>query len=348
MSSCRKRKQKQRSGRDHGLSISGDQFSVATIHMSALDDELKKLSKQDIATVRQLYKPTKPLLPGDEACHYEYGDKDNCSFTAYHRFYDKQFNVAGDDDVSATDGGKSDTAQAVHDSYLQVVGQDLRMQNETNVNVDNSMVSAFSLDFDVGPLFCVTDRQNCPQISPEGQDSLKVACDKHKEMQLTCCKVDIEQYNHDILGRTKIAFDEQDSSWQRVLCCVENTEVADDQQDSLKGAWDKQSSQQVSCEPYNNTKVAHDGLHSTKIVCDNQKDKECKTDVVHSKLVGQCRQSVEFRESLGSHSESDLFMIGSDNVVERNSQCQVHLEHQMVCVSLVCLSLEIGRLNHRP
>lgn len=116
--------------------------------MSALDDELMKLSKQDIAVVRQLYNQSAQSLPGNELRHHgQIRRNNNNSSSAYHS--------------TCNDGNSAMSSTPCSVSCGNV--ECCLAKNEA----DDSNCGPCLLDIDPSGVLCRADRPNYFQLEPD-------------------------------------------------------------------------------------------------------------------------------------------------------------------------------------
>ena len=167
--------------------VEPDQLSVATVNMNALDEELRKLSEQDIAVVRQV---CKPLLLGDGKSHSDYTEEEdgNCSFSAYDRFYGMQ-----------NYSGESGLIQPVNESYLEIEEHDgCRKKGEIicDKGKDDGFISSLADVFDNNLHGNTGDQED---LGDWGQDNTRIACEEHIDGQMLNCNQDHAEVSYDKL-----------------------------------------------------------------------------------------------------------------------------------------------------
>ena len=146
--------------------------------MDAVVDELKLVSGHRLSTVR---KARKPLLLGDESGNSESRqDKDNnCSFSAYDRFYRMQLEC-----------GEGRAVQPASEKHLPVKGEDdincVKGQDGCDVNDESSLQVADMQEgigaWEIGIARIVCNDDDGSQLVTHKQNHLQVPCDTQKNI----------------------------------------------------------------------------------------------------------------------------------------------------------------------
>ena len=177
--------------------------------MNALDEELRKLSKQDIAVVRKVCNPS---LPGDESRHSGFTEEENgnCSFSAYDRFYGMQLN-----------SGESGLAQSVNENYVQIEEHDeCRRKDEITCDKgkDDGGMSSLADVFDENLRDNTVDQDD---LEDWRQDKTRIASEEDIDGQIldwnqdhaevsyhkTCNKIDDTEVARSQIGSFQLAAD---------------------------------------------------------------------------------------------------------------------------------------------